>query len=216
MSWKEVLFDVLDKHDLVYIQSNQYSKLAFLINAYSQRLNNEKICKFWSSVRGSFDFRSRANYSFNTEMDPKVMLEKIQDKKLADNLRIYVLHNFHRYMDDEEIVNFLLDLYEMDKKIVIISPIVKIPESLKDFMKILIPPVAEKEDYVKVIKGLGMCNNIKCDPGEDAIVEALNGLSMQQAEDLISMSFIYTRKFDLEFIKKEKKVFEQGYLEVKL
>ena len=224
MRWKEKLFKILDENDLVHIQSNEYSRMAHFINEYSRRIDNEKIMVLWSSVRGEFDYRRRGNYSFNARADPKKMLEKIQNERLNLNRNwedeevpyVYVFYNFHRFMNDEDlndgVAELLLDLYEMGKKMVIISPIVKIPVALNDIM-VVVTPENDREDYVDVVRGLSMCNKIE-KPSEDAVIDALEGLTMGKAEDLISLCFICKRAFDVDFIKEEKKNFEQGYVEV--
>ena len=164
----------------------------------------------WSSVVGKHMRRDHFGCDYDT-MEPVNMLKDINHRK-RDN--IWVLYNFHRYMNDEEIIKQLKISWSKEMTIVIISPILNISKELENAINVIDKISFGKKEYENLVKGLVGLNkrNIRDKAVDvDAVVESLEGLTLMQSENLLTLCLIAKKGYDIDYIKEYKENILNGF-----
>ncbi len=156
--------------------------------------------------------------------EPMRMLNEILQK---DAPAIYVLKDFHAYLEAPEIVRQLRDLAatlrSSHKTIVILSPVLKIPQELEKNLTILDLPLPTYQELANllegIIRGQGKTYRVSLNADEqDRLVRAALGLTLLEAENAFAQAIVVDALLsgsDIDAIIAEKKqvIRKSGILE---
>lgn len=132
---------------------------------------------------------------------------------------LFVLHDFHPYLDEPAVVRRLRDVITNLKKsfktLIIVSPVLKIPEEIERDVTVVDIPLPDEKELADLL--LSFLNSVKSD-GRIAVAEdkdlfervarAAVGLTESQAANVFARAAVNDRKFnaqDLPLILAEKK-----------
>jgi len=155
--------------------------------------------------------------------DPIKVLEYINQ---SDANAIFVLHDYHHYLNDPVVVRKQRDLaraLKMTKKnIIFLSPVLKVPTELEKEIAVIdykLPCKQELGGIIKQITGsLGETKNLealKSPEKLDKISEAALGLTAEEAENVFAKSLVEKGQFDINIVLSEKEqiIRKSGVLE---
>ncbi|KAF0243869.1 MAG: ATPase, partial [Planctomycetota bacterium] len=132
---------------------------------------------------------------------------------------LFVLHDFHPYLDEPAVVRRLRDvimnLKKSFKTLILVSPVLKIPEEIERDVTVVDIPLPDEKELADLLKAF--LNSVKTD-GRIAVSEdkdlfervarAAQGLTESQASNVFARAAVNDRKFnaqDLPLILAEKK-----------
>ena len=209
------------RYILIYVVSPEERRVEIEIRDIGKRRNRKVLA--WSCTQGLVNLES--SESFQDIRDPLRALEFIG--KYEDDA-IFVLRDFHPYLQDPTITRRLRDLnYEFKegtkyrRSIVLVSSILKIPAEIEKNMAVVDFELPVRHEIGNIVdKLLGSLPNLttktRTDPDQrQRVVEAALGLTYDEAENTYSKSIIRTHDFDLDTIIGEKKniIRKSGILE---
>jgi SpoVK/Ycf46/Vps4 family AAA+-type ATPase len=188
----------------------------------------------WSTTEGIIEIRrdetgreQRVPVRSRDLRDPLRALEFVGD---ANEEALFVLRDFHPYMQDPTIVRRLRDLARYLKKsdkpktLILLSAILKIPAELEKEVTVVDYELPNPEDLDAVIEDLAhntpIPDEARAEIGEgsplrERITEAALGLTINEAENVFSKSLVQKRRFDIDVILSEKEqiIRKSGILE---
>jgi ATP-dependent 26S proteasome regulatory subunit len=155
--------------------------------------------------------------------DPLKALDHIAG---AEGKGLFVLRDFHPFLDNAQVIRKLRDLAhdlkKSQKSILFLSPVLKVPPELEKEVAVLdwdLPDRAEIDGIIGKLLGelpVGVDPGIAADPqGRERIVEAALGLTYIEAENVLAKSIVRCKTFDIGTILEEKKhiIRKSGILE---
>jgi SpoVK/Ycf46/Vps4 family AAA+-type ATPase len=159
--------------------------------------------------------------------DPLRALEFVGD---CNEEALFVLRDFHPYMQDPTIVRRLRDLArylkksERPKTLILLSAMLKIPAELEKEVTVVDYELPGPDDLEAVIEVLGRDSivppHVRHEVGEgsplrERIIEAALGLTINEAENVFSKSLVQKQRFDIDVILSEKEqiIRKSGILE---
>lgn len=155
--------------------------------------------------------------------DPIKVLEYILQ---SDDNAIFVLRDYHHYLNDPIVVRKLRDvahaLKVSKKNIVFLSPVLKIPTELEKEIAVIDYSLPGKKEIAEIIKkitsNLGQDANLEilASPEKfDKLVEAALGLTAEEAENVFAKSLVQKGQFDISIVLSEKEqiIRKSGVLE---
>ena len=188
----------------------------------------------WSTTEGVIDVRrdemgreQRVPVRSRDLRDPLRALEFVGD---ANDEAVFVLRDFHPFMQDPTIVRRLRDLARYLKKgdkpktLILLSPILKIPAELEKEVTVVDYELPGPDDLEAVIEALGRNSVVppqarlevsEGSPLRERIIEAALGLTINEAENVFSKSLVQKQRFDIDVIlaEKEQIIRKSGILE---
>ncbi|MBF0301108.1 MAG: AAA family ATPase [Oligoflexia bacterium] len=224
---------VRSRYPLIYILSHEEHRIEKLISRMIK--NQKKAFKVWSVTSGLKDYKyhidveEEKNDVIETNpifTDPLELLEHIIKN---DEATLFLLKDFHAFLDDFTVIRKLRDaVYKLNasyKNIIIVSPVLKLPEDLQKEICLIdfpLPDHLEIFDLLRdVAKDLKQTNsklvNLNKEDGL-ALAKAAQGLTLFEAENVFSKAVVIDSvldKRDLDLILKEKQqiVRKSGILE---
>mgnify|MGYP000840924543 CR=1 FL=1 len=133
-------------------------------------------------------------------------------KEPADTPVLYVLKDFHRFLEDNMVCrmvkNLAVQLKPQQKSILIVSPVFKVPEELSSSVSVLefqLPTLPELRDYITNIT-----QNVVVDmdqEGFEQFVRAFQGLTISTVKTILSKALARSGKIsldDLQLVLEEK------------
>jgi SpoVK/Ycf46/Vps4 family AAA+-type ATPase len=159
----------------------------------------------------------------NDLKDPLKVLEYILQ---SDANAVFVLHDYHHYLNDPVVVRKQRDLARAlkltRKNIIIISPVLKIPTELEKEIAVIdyrLPDRKELSDIIeRITKSLDNTSKLevlKSSEKLEKIAEAALGLTAEEAENVFAKSLVEKGQFDIEIVLSEKEqiIRKSGVLE---
>ena len=139
---------------------------------------------------------------------------------------VFVMKDFHPYLQDPTIVRRLRDLREKikgtRKTLVLVSPVLKLPHELEKEIAVIDYdlPNAQQLGFIRD----GVLKSVSADPNVDSsltdrekekIAEAALGLTAVEAENVFAKSLVKHKRFDIDVILQEKEqiIRKSGLLE---
>jgi len=126
----------------------------------------------------------------------------------ADNVlgKIYLLLDFNKYLDEPTVERRLKRLSQIESMttVVIVAPCLEVTLGLENLISVLDFPYPNQEEIVSTLDSL--CNRAITDvPGlkkeaaisKDLIINAVNGLTLNEASNALAKSVVRYKKFDL-------------------
>lgn len=163
-------------YPLIYVPTPEEERAEQLIQFVAENYNPQRTVQVWDFVSGFPGGAGRTN--------PVGALNEIE-KARTDVASIFILRDFHRFLEDvqtaRKLRNLVRHLRNSRKTMIIVAPVLKIPQELAEEFTVLdlTPPSPEEIDkeldtilnQVKVRLSTG---------GRDALVKACQGLMMNR------------------------------------
>jgi SpoVK/Ycf46/Vps4 family AAA+-type ATPase len=209
------------RYPLVYLVSSEEERVEKALKDLA--LRRERKLSAWSITRGFVQLAGEQRGS--DVKDPLKALDHIMG---AEGKGLYVLRDFHAFLDNAQVVRKLRDLAHAlkesphSKSVLFLSPVLKIPPELEKEITVLdwdLPDRAEIDGIVgKLLSQLpaGVDPGMAASPqGRERIVEAALGLTYGEAEKVLAKSIVRNKTFDIGTILEEKKhiIRKSGILE---
>ena len=205
------------RYPLIYTVSFEEMRVVESIQNIS-KTRNKSLYK-WSITEGL----ETPDGSFLAEFkDPVKVLEYILQ---LDINGLFILKDFHHYMNDPIIIRKLRDLGHSlkltMKNVIFLSPILKVPTELEKEIAVIDYKLPEKAELIEIVKGIA--SSVSGKNNEDIydknflnkIVEAALGLTAEEAENVFAKSIVENGEFNLKTIlaEKEQIIRKSGVLE---
>lgn len=220
MSETEVL--VKSRYPLVYLVSPEEQRVETSLLEFAK---NRKMAIYrWSITEGLVDMKEQR--SVDGTKDPLKVLEFISK---FDSKAIFVMRDFHPYMDGKEnpvVVRKLRDLASdlrfSQKTVLFLSSVSKVPTELEKEISVVDWDLPNREEINAIVEEFltrlptGVSPGIaETQQGREQIVEAALGLTKIEIENVLAKSIVRNKTFDVPTILGEKKqiIRKSGILE---
>ena len=176
-----------------------------------------------------FTWRYTSGWNFQNPGSPSDPLSIFEDINRQPNGAIAIAQNYHAFLREPDI-NFiqpLIDGYynwrlqENKRTLVIVSPILEIPEELKRFIQIVPYSLPNRDVVERIVDGTAKGYDIEweSDDVRDSVISNASGMTEDEVESALALSLVKTRKdedgpkLDPDIIMSEKaKTLEKGGL----
>ncbi|RPI80125.1 MAG: AAA family ATPase [Desulfobacteraceae bacterium] len=216
---QEMAVCIRSRYPILYLVTSEETRAETLVKQVSEA--TQKDCFFWTGSEGFYN-SNKFDKSLNA-------LDALQVIFNFTGPGLFILKDFHPYLEDHQIVRKLRDLAthlrKSYKTLILISPLLILPPGLeKDISPIDIPlPTADelKKILLDILDSLKNSKKITIQ-ADDALIEkiinAARGLTLNEAENLFAKLIIRDQSFneqDLPFVLAEKKklIRKSGLLE---
>ena len=186
-------------YPVIWIQTHEIDRcIATIVKDYKTRP-----AKRWDSVRGCEGFDPTAK-------DPFAFLNALQDPKKSAKGMVYFMVNMHLWLDAQQgrqVLQTLKNAIPIFKTneitLVVVSPVVKIPVELERDIVLVdfdLPNMEELDEVLKTVETVYTKTPSTPDgytvPADkrNNVLEAARGLTMQEAEDAFSLSFVTNKE----------------------
>jgi SpoVK/Ycf46/Vps4 family AAA+-type ATPase len=204
----ELLLLLRARYPAIYIATLEEERVEQAISACTQQLNNRSVY-IWDFVDG---YQGNPNDAGIARRNPLQALEHIE--KLPESVAaLFVLRDYHRFLDDVAIARKLRNLSRrfksQAKNILILAPQVQIPDDLAETITVLefaLPDVATiRTEVTRLLAGL----NVQLSPADsDALVQSCQGLSIERIRRVLARGLAAHGTFradDIELVLEEKR-----------
>ena len=189
---------------ILYVLTYEEKRAREILASIAGRLH--KALLEWSITDGlrAIDSRPMGAATQERIREPMTMLNEVLQKDVS---AIYVLKDFHAYMEAPEIVRQMRDLdialRRSRKTIVILSPILKIPPELEKSISILDLPLPTFDDLRELLLGIVKTHRAArqyevklTEEDGNNLVRAAQGLTLQEAENAFARAIIEDQLLD--------------------
>jgi AAA+ superfamily predicted ATPase len=177
--------------------------------------------KMWSPIRGLINDYYR--FSEDEPIDPIGILRRAVGQEAdgsfgsAPTDTVFVLENFDEFIETFDIIQTILDIYDLLKSnhtmiVIVGSNSSIIPSKIKEFIPVVEFSLPDEEDIRKIATDIA---NTSIDSlgdeyaskfiVDDSIVEACKGMTWEEIENALAKSAVETRSFDFRHIMDRKK-----------
>tara|TARA_B100000925_G_C22010652_1_gene476223 strand:+ start:4443 stop:5939 length:1497 start_codon:yes stop_codon:yes gene_type:complete len=213
---------IRSRYPLIYLTSHEENRVISEIIDISKK--NKKNLYSWTITSGLIDELATEDDISDLDAfnDP---LDILQHINTIDENAIFILKDFHSYLEDFTIIRKLRDLYSSlkltHKSIILLSPLLTLPKELSKEITVLDIPLPGMNEFKELINDIKSNNSalIELDKNESSTLSrAAHGLTLSEAENVFSKAIVCQRKLTskgLNFILNEKKqiVRKSGILE---
>lgn len=203
------------RYPLVYVVSNEEQRVVESIRSIANE--RKKRLYIWSITKG---LECDDGNCIADLREPIKMLDFLME---SNNNGLYVLKDFHPFLNDPVVVRKLRDvnaeLKTTMKNAIILSPILKIPQEADKEIAVVDYSLPGREDLRRIIENIirstGTADNIKEEDEKEKIIDAALGLTAEEAENVFAKSLVQTGTFDISVILSEKEqiIRKSGVLE---
>jgi SpoVK/Ycf46/Vps4 family AAA+-type ATPase len=195
-------------YPLIYIPTSEEERLEKAIATVAETVGNRQVY-IWDFVDG---YQENPNNSGFGKRNPLQALEFVE--KLPDKLGcIFILRDFHRFLEDVSISrklrNLARNLKSQPKNIVIVSPQVEIPPELTEVLTILDFPLPTAQEIKTEIQRLiGATEQSLSEKLINEIVRSAQGLSLERIRRVLTRAIAYSGRLepeDVELVLEEKR-----------
>jgi SpoVK/Ycf46/Vps4 family AAA+-type ATPase len=207
------------RYPLVYLVSSEENRVEEALRGIA--LRRERVLAAWSITRGFV--KLQGEFRGGDVRDPLKALDHIAG---IEGKGLFVLRDFHAFVDNPQVTRKLRDLAhdlkKSQKNVLLLSPILKLPPELEKEVAVIdwdLPDRPEIDDIIgRLLQELppGVEPGPAGDPaGRERIVEAALGLTYVEAENVLAKSIVRNKTFDVPTILSEKKhiIRKSGILE---
>lgn len=215
-SKKRIEILVRARYPLIYIVSSEEQRVIDIIKQISA--DRQKRYFIWSITKG---LECDDGTCIADLREPLKMLEYLIESK---NNGLYILKDFHPYLNDPVVIRKLRDvnkeLKTTMKNALLLSPIMKIPPENDKEIAVVDFSLPERDDIGTIIDGIvksvGKDKEVSKDNNvRDKVIDAALGLTAEEAENVFAKSLVQTGDFDISVILSEKEqiIRKSGVLE---
>ena len=198
------------RYDFIYINTSEEVRINDeLLNLARELSFNLSVWTFSSGLRTVTVNNSKVDKKPVEKMegDPVGILNHI---KSSPSNTIYVLNNYHSFLQDVEVARTMKDTLQHIKDtytpIIITSPVTKVPVELEKDVVIVDFDLPDEEVIKEIIEMADESLEIKIEKNElPAIIDACKGLTSMEIQNVISRSIIECGKISPKIILTEKK-----------
>jgi SpoVK/Ycf46/Vps4 family AAA+-type ATPase len=208
------------RYPLIYVVSAEEKRVEDKIVDVGKRRNRKVLT--WSCTQGLQSTDS--SESFSDIKDPLRALDFLG--KYEDDA-IFVMRDFHPYLQDPTVTRRLRDLNRDFKRgnqhrrtVILLSGLLKVPTEIEKDMAVVDFDLPKRDELALIVDKLCASQKLdfalKKDPElHRRVVEAALGLTEEEAENVFAKSIIRRRDFDIDTIVGEKKniIRKSGILE---
>ncbi|MEM7772799.1 MAG: AAA family ATPase [Cyanobacteria bacterium P01_A01_bin.37] len=196
------------RYPVLYIATLEEERVEAAIAECAQRQGNRSVY-IWDFVEGYQGNPNDAGFGRRNPLQALEFVEKISSTSAS----IFVLRDFHRFLDDIAIArklrNLSRSLKSQPKNIVILSPQIQVPSDLSEVLTILEFPLPSIDDIKveleRLLAGLGTQLN---DRIRDELVRSCQGLSIERIRRVIARAIATHGTVDaddIELVLEEKR-----------
>ena len=215
---------------LIYIESAEEVRVELAVQEIAKRRNMKLY--FWGVSRGFVDADDQV---VEATTDPVDALRKVAEGMKTEEPaepgatpkpkgQLFVLRDFHRYLDDPVVARWLRDLAvtlrSVDRNLIILSPVYKVPAELEKDFALLQWPLPSRPQIDNILGALlsGVPSGVRDGAFADArpqVVEALTGLTSTEVENIAAKCLVQQGAFKVAPLLAAKKeiVRKSGVLE---
>ncbi|RMF84783.1 MAG: AAA family ATPase [Nitrospinota bacterium] len=223
---KEIEYLIRARYPLLYVVSWEEGRVEKALHDMAKERGKRLIC--WSVTEGMLEFKGerigdpRLTSRTRDLRDPLRALEYVLD---STEEAIFVLRDFHAYMQDPTVIRRLRDLSHYlkssSKTLIILSPLLKIPPELEKEITVVdygLPGVEELDPIIEAILH-SVPERVRIEESDpthrERVIEAALGLTTSEAENVFAKSIVQKGRFDLDVIlaEKEQIIRKSGVLE---
>jgi len=184
---------IRSSYPILYIPSPEEMRTEQIIAAVASRGVVQRSVYFWDIARGF-------SHSGGARNNPSLALEEI-DQTRADEPAIFVLRDFHRFLEDaivaRQVRNLAHTLPASRKTVIILSPLLRIPIGLADDITVLDLNPPTYEEIASELDVLLRDVDVQLSPGgREALIKACQGLTMTSIRMGIAKSLANFRQID--------------------
>ena len=189
---------------VLYVTTREEERLLSVVKDCAAELENMRVV--------SWDFASGFDVGVAVGKGNPIAVLDFIAKEPADTPILYVLKDFHRFLEDNMVCrmvkNLAVQLKPQQKSILIVSPVYKVPEELTSSVSVLefqLPTLPELREYITNIT-----QNVVVDmdkEGFEQFVRAFQGLTISTVKTILSKALARSGKIsldDLQLVLEEK------------
>lgn len=205
------------RYPLIYISSFEESRVCNAMQHIADE-RNKKLYQ-WSVTEGLM----QPDGTYLEELkDPLQVLEYILQAEVNG---LFIIKDFHPYMNDPVVIRKLRDLSRnlklSMKNIIFLSPILKIPSELEKEISVVDYKLPDKDDLKQIVMSIAeavgekQLEEISEQNLLNKVIEAALGLTAEEAENVFAKSIVENGSFNLKTIlaEKEQIIRKSGVLE---
>jgi len=219
-SVREVEDLIKARYPLIYVVSSEEARVEKSLREFA--LKKERKLAAWSITRGFVTLAG--DHRGGDVKDPLKALDHIAG---VEGKAIFVLRDFHAYLDNPQVVRKLRDLAhdlprKSQKNVILLSPVLKMPPELEKEISVIDWDLPDRPEIDAIIGRMlqelpaGVEPGVAADAnGRERIVEAALGLTYGEVENVFAKSIVRAKTFDIPTILGEKKhiIRKSGILE---
>lgn len=196
------------RYSVLYLPTREEERVESEIAALAQRQGNRAVYT-WDFVDGYQGNPNDAGFGRRNPLQALELVEKLPSSAAA----IFVLRDFHRFLDDVAIARKLRNLARIlksqPKNIIIIAPTITIPDDLGEVITVLEFPLPTLDEISAEVRSLLAATNSRLDNrAEDELIRSCQGLSIERIRRVIARSIATHGQFqadDIDLILQEKR-----------
>lgn len=224
---KKIEFLIRARYPLIYIVSSEESRIEKEIKRIVKEREKKQSAQegirklfHWSITKGMEDETGAVNSELR---EPLKFLDFIIE---SDINGVFVLRDFHPYLNDPVVIRKLRDLNRSIKghlkNILLISPILKIPMEIEKEVAVIDYELPTKEEINliidRVLREVNSPSEIEIFHNKekrDKVIDAALGLTSEEIENVFARSLVESKQFDIDIILSEKEqiIRKSGVLE---
>jgi SpoVK/Ycf46/Vps4 family AAA+-type ATPase len=195
-------------YPLIYIPTAEEERLEKAIQSVAETLNHRQVY-LWDFVSGYQENPNNSGFGQRNPLQALEFIEKLPEKSGG----IFILRDFHRFLEDvsisRKLKNLARSLKSQPKNIIIVAPQIQIPSELTEVITIVdfpLPTAPEiKTEIERLIGSTGQSLSPKL---LDEFVRASRGLSLERIRRVLTRAIASSGKLepeDVELILEEKR-----------
>jgi AAA+ superfamily predicted ATPase len=201
LSTVEVL--VRARYPLIYLVTWEEERALEELSRVATALN-KKIYD-WSIVQGIARYRTSVPGPVEGKKGSKDPIVALREILNTHEPGIFVFRDFHNFIQDSSVKRTLRDLASILRSslstVVLLSPVLKIPEELEKDLTIVDFPLPGREELGRLLQQIA--SDIADNPGlsvdpdarsRDAIIDAAIGLTLNEAENVFAKTLVLTQR----------------------
>lgn len=215
---KELETLIRARYPLIYIVSWEEKRVEDALRNIAQA-RGRKIF-FWTITQG---MALNPNQRDSATRDPMAALDFVMDSR---EQALFVLKDFHAFISDVTITRRLRDLTAAlktsYKTLIILAPNLKLPSELEKDVTVVDYGLPDLKDLDQILEGIIQAvkenphvETALTDIERDQILKAAQGLTANEAENVLAKSLVEKQRFDVDIILSEKEqiIRKSGILE---
>ena len=207
------------RYSILYVITTEEERLEYTIKSCMKDLTINRGVYTWDFIDGYVGNPSDNGFGARNPLQALELIEKLT----PENPALIILKDFHLFLNDISVARKLKNLARFmrnqSKTIVIVSPEIVIPDSLKDLITILefkLPQPSEiKKELIRVQESLG---HFLPETSIDILVRCCQGLSLERIRKVLSKIIATYKEINIEsldiiFIEKKQIISQTKILE---
>ncbi|MDY6969215.1 MAG: AAA family ATPase, partial [Spirochaetota bacterium] len=215
---KKIEYLIRARYPIIYLVSSEENRVENTLKNIAS-LRSKKIF-FWSITKG---METEDGNCITDLREPLKALDYIEE---LDENGIFILRDFHPYLNDPVVIRKLRDLNKVlkmrFKNIILLSAILKIPPEIEKEAVVVDFDLPSREELNIIVEsvlrsvenpsGIEIFDNVN---KREKILEAALGLTSEEAENVFAKSLVQSGQFDVDIILSEKEqiIRKSGVLE---